>query len=159
MFGLEFSSNFPFIKKKKIRYVKFEVGVVKGYEILIKDYRKMLLENQIPINKVRFVFQPTFTYDIDGDVVNPKYTVMLPVDIKTGAFNNNYPTIEIGKPKNIMMISVKSYMYQDNFAFLREKIKKTKRGIVMYRPIDTFDNRMRIADLDEEVSQLMSNIE
>lgn len=153
MFGLEFTSKFPFIQKTKISYLKFEIGdnnELRDFQILIKKYRTLLLENQVPINKIRFVAQPTFMYDIDKDVINPKYHVMLPIDKKTGVMNANYPIIEINKPEKIITISVNTYKYKDNYKLLKEKLKGTKKGIVIYY-ID-YDT-IRFSILDEEVEK------
>jgi len=46
-------------------------------------------------------------------------------------FLNELPIVEINKPKNIMGISVRSYSFDDNFAFIREIVKSTKKGIVI----------------------------
>jgi len=99
-------------------------------ELILKN-RNLLLDNNIPITKIRFIFHPTFTYDIDTDTINPKYNIMLPIDQKTDMFLNELPIVEINKPKNIMGISVRSYSFDDNFAFIREIVKSTKKGIVI----------------------------
>lgn len=157
MFGLEFTSKFPYLRKIVVRYQNFELGdsdEFDYYQSFVKEYRKILLENQVPINKVRFVFKPTFTYDVDNNVVNPKYNIMLPIDQNTGIMSSNHPIIEIGKPEHLITVSVKTYKYLDNFALLKERLKKNSRGIVIYQ-IDY--DAVRFADLDEEV--LNYNIE
>lgn len=135
MFGLEFIKKFPFIRKIKIRYVEKKLNTDNNkpdnFESLVHLNRNILLQNQVSINKIRFVYQPTFTYDVDNNNINPNYTIMHPVD--NDGFNvNTYPIIEIGKPKNIIHVSVNSYKTFNNFQYLKEVLKSSKRGIVIF---------------------------
>lgn len=158
MFGLEFTSKFPFIRKIKIIYKKCDVGgndMLKYYESEIKINIKVLLDNRVPINKVRFVILPTFTYDVDNNVINPKYVVMHPTDQYTGIVSKNHSIIEIGKPENLITISVRTLSAINNYTLLKEILKKSKRGIVVYY---VRDHMVRFADLDEEVEHYKNNL-
>lgn len=107
---------------------------------LIKENQNFLREHGVPINKVRFVFQPCFEYDVDKNIINPVYQVMLPTDKNTGLFINDEPLIEIGKPLNVMAISVGSYKMDDNYEYLKSILKNSKRGIVIMIADETWTN-------------------
>lgn len=83
--------QYPYIKFKKVNifegktiYEKRSVGndgeLLDWQKELITKNRNLLLDNQVPINKIRFVFQPSFEYDVDKNVINPIYDVMIPID-------------------------------------------------------------------------------
>jgi hypothetical protein len=182
-----FSLHYPYVKiekfrpfKKKIIYKPYDIGgdsIVNDMMLreLVKWNKNILLDNQVPINKVRFVFQSSFTYDVDGDIINPKYRVMLPVDEKNGLFVNNAVILEIDKPKTLIKIVVKSYRTDDNYAYLKAVLKYCKRGIVIYigesDKIDYFTGEadphkfsvdgeiIRFANLDEEVQEYVNQKE
>jgi hypothetical protein len=119
----------------KTVYEKYTLG---GGELsdhqksLVKLNRNLLLENQVPINKVRFVFGPTFTYDVDKDVINPKYEAMLPLNGTTGLFQKKAPVIEIGKPEKLITISVESYKVNDNYELIADMLNYGKRGVAIF---------------------------
>lgn len=182
-----FSLRYPYVKiekfrpfKKKIVYKPFNMGgdSMINDEILrelVKKNKALLLENRVPIGKIRFVFQPSFTYDIDKDVVNPKYQVMLPTDEKNGLFVKDAAIIEIGKPENVIRINVRSYRTDDNYAYLKAVLKYVKRGIAIYigesNDINHFTGEaephkfsvncevIRYANLDEEVQEHLNQKE
>jgi hypothetical protein len=99
---------------------------------LIKLNRKLLLDNQVPINKVRFVFSPTFTYDVDKDVINPKFDMMLPLNGSTGLFKKKAPVIEIGKPEKLIRVVIDSYKVNDNYELITDMLNYGKRGVVIF---------------------------
>jgi hypothetical protein len=162
--------------KSKTVYHKHTVGtevIDKKMRDIIHYNRNLLLDNRVSINKIRFVFQPVFTYDVDKDVINPKYEIMLPFDYKTGQFRNNEPIIEIKKPENIIGITVDTYKFDNNFAQLKEILKNSKLGIVIFIYDDTILNPftkneipykfgvdtdiIKYADLDEKVREYKNN--
>lgn len=173
-----FSLHYPYVKiekfrpfKKKIIYKPFDMGgdSMSNDEImreLVRKNKALLLNNQVPINKIRFVFQPTFTYDVDKDVVNPKYQVMLPVDEK-GLFVKDAVVVEIGKPENIIRVNVRSYRTDNNYEYLKAILKYCKKGVAIYIGTDNQVNYftgepdhvkfsvdcevIRFANLDEEI--------
>lgn len=150
--------------RDKIIYEKHTFGNDGNYHnnllTTVNKNKTYLLDNNVPINKIRFVFQPTFNYDIDNDIINPKYDVLLPINGNTGLFCSNEPEITINCPKNMMMISVDSYRFDDNYKFLKNVVKNTKKGIVIYvsdNPNEEFcvnDDIIRIAVLDEIINDL-----
>lgn len=174
-----FSLHYPYVKiekfklfKKKIVYKPYNMGgdsMINDEMLreLVKKNKTLLLNNQVPISKIRFVFQPTFTYDIDKDVVNPKYLIMLPTDEKNGLFVKDAAIVEIGKPENIIRITVKNYRTDDNYAYLKTILKYCKKGIIIYigenNDINYFTGEaephkfsvdcdvIRFANLDEEI--------
>jgi hypothetical protein len=173
-----FSLRYPYVKlekykpfKKKIIYKPYDMGdnVVNDEALreLVKKNKELLLNNQVPIAKIRFVFQPSFTYDIDNDVINPKYQVMLPLDEKSGLFVNNAAIVEIGKPANLMKVNVRNYRTDDNYAYLKSILKYSKNGLAVYIGTDNQINYftgvadhvkfsvdcevIRFANLDEEI--------
>jgi len=159
------------IKGKTVyhKYIMNTEVMDKKIHDMIRYNRNLLLDNRIPINKVKFVFQPLFTYDVDKDIICPKYEIMLPIDDKTGLFRNNEPVIEIDKPENLILISVKNYKFDNNYAHLKEILKNSKLGIVIMLAdeitlnpftrneipyIYSVDSEViRYADLDEEVRE------
>jgi hypothetical protein len=99
---------------------------------LVKLNRRILHDNNVPINKVRFVFSPTFTYDVDKDVINPKYDAMLPLNGSTGLFQKKAPVIEIGKPEKLIRVNVDSYSVVDNYELINDMLNYGKRGIAIF---------------------------
>lgn len=181
-----FSLRYPYVKiekfrpfKKNITYKPFDMGgdSMINDEILrelVKRNKALLLDNQVPIGKIRFVFQPSFTYDVDRDVVNPKYQVMLPIDEK-GLFVKDAAVIEVGKPENVIRVNVRSYRTDDNYEYLKSLLKYSKRGLAIYIGNDTqisyFTGEadpvkfsvdcevIRFANLDEEVQEYLNHKE
>jgi hypothetical protein len=137
-----FISRFPYVQFKEINLFKgktiYEKYTMGGNHIdakekrLIRDNQNLLLENGVPINKVRFVFEPIFTYDIDKNTINPVYHVMLPINGNNRLFAKEEPVIEIGKPKNLITISVGNYCTDDNYAYLKKILKRSKKGVVIF---------------------------
>jgi hypothetical protein len=123
------------IFKNKIVYEKHTLGsngeVSNLFKVLVNTNKQLLLDNNVPINKIRFVFQPTFTYDIDNNTINPKYDVLLPINGNNGLFANDHPVIEINKPKSLIRISVNSYRIDDNYEFIKHVVKNSKLGVVI----------------------------
>jgi len=157
------------IFKNKVVYEKHTIGnngvAPDSHKELIKANKQLLLDNQVPINKIRFVFQPTFTYDVNNNIINPKYDIMLPINGNTGLHAKDHPIIEINKP-NIKMIRVNSYDVDDNYEFIKNLIKKSKLGVVIMlanEVVTLFDGReeqyffsvdsevIRLINLDEEI--------
>jgi len=161
----KFFKTINIFKNKVVYEVVYEKYVMGGdknldwQKVLIAENRKLLSENQVPINKIRFVFQPVFQYDIDKNEINPEYVIMLPVN-ENQLFNKKAPVIEIKKPKNLINVSVQSYRMSDNYEFLKQLVKKSKRGVVIYvsnqSPLYKYsvnDEVIRIAILDDEIKK------
>lgn len=162
---------FGFLKQKRYQSNKYQSVNVGGdnsddFRELIKKNRNLLSDNGVNLNKIRFIFQPTFTYDIDRDCVNPQYSVYLPLrNDDSGLFDKHAPLLELGKPANLVTGTVNNYKFEDNYAFIKELTKKTKRGIAIYiiehqDAIDCLGNKfsyeygvdsemVRLRDLDE----------
>ena len=151
------------------QYENFTIGcdaldMGQDFKLLIKKNRDLLSFNGINLNKVRFVFTPTFQYDLDADIINPNYVLLVPVG-KNGLFKKTPPIIEINKPQNIATVTVNNYKFEDNYAFIKELTKKSKRGVVIYiiehqDAVDMMGNKfsyefgvdsemIRLRDLDE----------
>jgi len=135
-----FIPQFPFVKFEKRHspneYLRVKTGECKigdTFKVLMKKNRDLLLLNQVPINKVRFIFHPCFTYDIDKDIINPPYDIFIPLRKDgSGLFDKNAPVIELNKPNKLKIISVDNYKVNDNYAFIKEMIKNSKRGVVIF---------------------------
>jgi len=110
---------------------------------LLKSCRRILTDNKIPINKIKFVFESSFVYDVDKNVINPTYKQLVPD-------NSKYPTIEIGIPHNIMTVFLGESRTYDNYAILKQLTKKSKRGIVLLVDTD-FEDVMWLANIDDIV--------
>ena len=122
------------IFKGKTVYEKYTLGgttISAKEKKLIHDNQKLLMANQVPINKVRFVFRPQFTYDVDKNVINPVYYAFFPMNENNGLFAKNEPVIEVDKPDNLMTVVVGSYKMDDNYVFLKETLKRCKRGVAI----------------------------
>jgi hypothetical protein len=137
-----FVSHFPYVQFKDIKifesktvYEKYSVGndVISDLQKKIVDEnRQLLLDNRVPLNKIRFVFTSEFTYDIDKNIINPKYDVMLPIKISDGNVCEKSPLIEIGKPENCIVVRVNTYKVPDNYKFIKFLIKESKKGVVIF---------------------------
>lgn len=116
----------------------------------ISKIKKQLHRANIITSKIRFVFTPNFTYDINNDIINPKHDILIPIS-ETGDYFIHSGVIYNNKPKNCILVFVKSYTYSDIFDFLRKLTKKTKKGIVIYVNKDTIinNNTIRLSILDE----------
>jgi len=110
---------------------------------LVKACRKHLIENKIPINKIKLVFEMSFTYDVDKSVINPTYKQLIPD-------NKKYPVIEVEKPLNTMTVVLGENRTYNNYELLKQLTKKSKRGIALLVN-DDYDEVMWVANLDEAV--------
>jgi hypothetical protein len=157
--------------KGRTVYEKYSMGIIAltpSEKILIKKNQNLLSDHGVPIGKIRFVFQPTFTYDVDKNIINPIYHAFLPMNGDTGLFAKNEPVIEIGKPDKLMMVVVDSYKFNDNYEQLKMELKLCKRGIVIMIADETVnyvqydpspykfsvdDEVIRYANLDTKVAE------
>ena len=113
------------------RYTLGTIDITAVEKNLMKKNQNLLLDHGVPIGKIRFVFHPTFTYDIDKNVINPVYHAFFPLNRNTGLFAKNEPVIEVGKPDKLMLGVVDSYRFIDNYEHLKMELKSCKRGIVI----------------------------
>lgn len=114
--------------KTPVMYKKYTINdrpLTPEMKSLIKVNQRLLLDNNIPIKKVRFVFTPLFQYDIDADEINPKYDVLLSPNILL-------PPIYIDKPQNMVEVRVSNYYTENNYEKIRELVKSSNTGIVIY---------------------------
>ena len=152
---LQLIRKFPFFKIIEVQTPpNFNTVIVNGEELTeiekkqIKNAKDLFTRNEIPINKVRFIFDFTFTYDVDKDVVNPKYTVLVPRKKK----DDNH-AIEINVPENLMTIEVGVYETEyDYYNNVRSIIKSTKKGVVI-----KLNFKEQFSGLDHDV--LMANLD
>jgi hypothetical protein len=122
------------IFKGKTVYEKYTLGgttISAKEKKLIHDNQKLLMANQVPINKVRFVFHQQFTYDIDKNIINPVYYAFFPMNGNNGKFIKDEPVIELGKPDKLITVVVGSYQTADNYVYLKETLKRCKRGVAI----------------------------
>ena len=140
-----------FIRKlfKKDEPVKFDTFYLNASLLskeqveLVKSCRKHLTENKIPINKIKLVFESSFTYDVDKSVINPTYKQLIPD-------NNKYPVIEVNKPLNTMTVVLSENRTYNNYELLKQLAVKSKRGIALMIS-NNFDEVMWLANLDVAV--------
>jgi len=131
-------------EKYEIHYLNAK-PMSKEQKELIKSCRRILIDNKVSLNKIRFVLEPSFTYDIDNNKINPTYKQLIPKNKKLGV-------IEIGIPRNIMQIFVGEYHTDDNFAVLRELVMKTKHGIVVWVNKIDYNDMIGIVNLDNAIN-------
>ena len=166
----KFVDNVVNFFKGRTVYEKYTLGttdITAMHKNLIKKNQNLLSDHGVPIGKVRFVFHPTFTYDVDKNVINPVYHAFFPMNGDTGRFAKNEPVIEIGKPDKLIMVVVDNYKFDDNYEQLKMELKSCKRGIAImindeiiptvtgpeiYR-FSVDDEIIRYANLDVKVAQ------
>ena len=129
---IKFIKKYPFIKiiPKIVDYnsVIINEKVLSDEEKRqIKEAKEILSLHQIPLNKVRFIFDVKFTYDVTKDIVNPRYVKLIPK--KKTKYDQS---IDIDAPTNLMTILVGTYQTDyDDFKNVREIIRKSKKGVVI----------------------------
>lgn len=145
---IKFISKFPYFKIEKSGYERI---VMNDHERtdhqkeMIKFVKGILSVNQIPTNKIRFVFTPSFLYDIDNDKINPVFTIMMP---KKFGGRKKRPIVEIGKPENSINIKFREYIDIDDVDIIKPVVKASKKGIVIYIDERTFDGMVGAVNLD-----------
>jgi len=159
---LKLISKFPFFKFEKSGYEKI---VMNDHELTdhqkeqIKFIKGILSVNQIPTNKIRFVFTPSFLYDIDNNKINPVFTIMMPE--KLGG-RRKKPILEIGKPANSIKIKFSDYVDIDDYEVIKPVVKASKKGVVMYIDEHNFEGVVGAVNLDISIAhynQFLENFE
>ena len=124
--------KFPFIKIIP-KIVDYESIIVNEKQLSdeekkqLKEAKEILSLHQIPLNKVRFVFDVKFTYDVTNNIVNPRYVKLVPK--KKTKYDQS---IAIDAPTDLMTILVGTYQTDyDDFKNVREIIRKSKKGVVI----------------------------
>lgn len=132
---LQLFFGIPKRKRTPTQYQRVDVGddFSADFEELIKKNKELLRMNGVNLNKIRFIFAPSFHYDIENNVVNPTFTAFIPLRTDgSGDFDEHAPIVEVDKPKETILDTVHSYVVEDNYEFIKELTKRTKRGIVIY---------------------------
>jgi hypothetical protein len=124
----------------------------KAQKELLKTCRKILSDNNIPLNKIRFVLELHFIYDVDNNIINPTYTRLIPK-------NKKQPIVEIDKPKNSMSVFLGQYETVNNFNVVRNFAKNTKKGIVMLACEKDYGIVVWLADLDDAIKYYYTQID
>jgi hypothetical protein len=119
--------------------------ITKKQKEIIKHCKKILSDNNVPLNKIRFVIETPITYDLDRNRINPAYKQLIPK-------NRKLPIIEINKPHNIMTIYLGKNQTNDNFDLLKELVKTTKKGIVILADDTDLENIMWLVNLDDAIN-------
>jgi hypothetical protein len=133
--------------RKESEPVKYDTFYQNAYPIskeqkeLLKLCKRVLTDNGVPLSKLKFVFETSFTYDVDNNTINPLYKQLIPN-------NKKHPTIEIGVPQNTMTVFLGENRMYDNYKFLKDKLRKSKKGVAILVDID-YDDVMWIASLDD----------
>jgi len=160
---LKLTSKFPFFKVEKFSYEKIVMNDHENTEKqkeMIKFVTGILSVNQIPINKIRFVFMPSFLYDIDKDKINPVYQIMMPNLVNKG--RKKRLILEIGKPENSFTIKINEYVDIDDYETIKPIVKSSKKGMVMYINEIDFQGVVGACNLDvciDDHNQLLENYE
>lgn len=138
------------IFRKKGEPEKYEAFLLNGnlmskeQKEMLKISKKILNDNNVPLNKIRFVLEPSFMYDIDNDRINPTYRQLV-------SKNKKAPIIEINKPENSMMIFLGVYKALDNYDMLKKLVKQTKKGVIILAGND-YDDVIYLANLDDAIA-------
>ena len=129
---IKFIKKYPFLKIV-LKLVDYDKVIVNEKELSDEEKRQIKLAkelfslHQIPLNKIRFIFDTKFTYDVAKDIVNPKYVKLIP---KKKTKHNHI--IDVDAPAELMTITVGTYQTDyDEFKNVREIIKKSKKGVVV----------------------------
>ena len=156
---LKLTSKFPFFKVEKFSYEKIVMNDHENTEKqkeMIKFVTGILSVNQIPINKIRFVFMPSFLYDIDKDKINPVYQIMMPKN----EGRKKRPILEIDKPKNSFTVRINKYVDIDDYETIKPVVMSSKKGVVMYIDEINFEGVVGACNLDaciDDHNQLLEN--
>lgn len=148
---IKFISKFPYISIVKGSY---ETIVMNDNELtqkqreLINFIDGILSVDSIPTNKIRYVFNHSFLYDIDNNKINPVYQIRRAVN-----FGKKKLDIEIGKPENSHNINIIEYIDIDDIN--KETVKSSKRGIVLFVEEYQFYGNVGIVDLDFIVENII----
>ena len=129
---IKLTEKFPFIKIVP-KIVDYDSVIVNEKRLSdegkrqIKKAKEILSLHQIPLDKIRFIFDTKFTYDVIKNVVNPRYVKLIPK--KKTKYDQS---IDIDAPAELMTIHVGPYQTDyDDFKNVREIIRKSKRGVVI----------------------------
>ena len=156
----KFISKFPFFKSRDDGYVKIVIKdrpKTKRQSDLVKKAKAVLSESRIPLNKIRFIFEPTFLYDIDANEINPVYSIMMPK-------RKRKPIIEIDKPANSFTVKFCEFVDIDDAETIKPVVMSSKKGVVMYIDEKNFhlDYRVGAVNLDATIAfhqQISENFE
>lgn len=157
---LRFISKFPFIERyepitMKDYYEPIHVNAKiipnDGEKLLMQLCKHKLFENNIPLTKIYFVKEKSFTYDVDNHVINPTFTTIIPKD-------RRHPIIEIGKPESMMTIYLGEYRTSNTYAEIKEMLRTSKKGIVLLLSGE-YDDVIWAANLDAAIECYKQNIE
>jgi len=118
--------------------------MTKEQKELIKNCKKMLVDNGVPVHKIKFVLEPSFMYDLDKRAINPTYKQLIPTSKKM-------PMIEINKSQNTMMIYVGEYKTYDNFKILSDIVKRSKAGVIVWANDIDFNDMIGFVNLDDAI--------
>jgi hypothetical protein len=131
-------------KEESVKYDTFYQNanlMSKEQKEMLKSCKNVLTENKIALSKLKFVFDKSFSYDVDNNVINPTYKQLVPNSKK-------HHTIEIGVPINLMTVFLGENRTYNNYSLLKEKIRKSKRGVAILVS-DDYDEVMWLASLDD----------
>jgi len=151
-------SKFPFFKIKKNKYNEIIINDnfrTEKQKELIKFIKGILSVDQVPINKIRFVFAPLFFYDIGNDKVNPIFQILLPEKYNS---KKDRPIIEIGKSEKTIPIRFSEYVDIDD-NLIKLVLKHSKKGIVMYINENYFNGTVGIVNIDTVIEYYNQTIE
>jgi len=159
----KFISKFPFFKIEDNGYERIvieERPKTKRQSDLVKKVKAVLSESRIPLNKIRFIFEPTFLYDIDANKINPVYTIMMPKN----PGRKKKPIIEVDKPANCFTIKFSEFVDIDDAETIKPVVMSSKRGVVMYIDEKNFNFNYSVGavNLDASIAfhqQILENFE
>ena len=119
----------------------------------------LLLNKGINIDKIRFTFQPSVSYDFIKDIINPNTSLMLPM-MDNGLFDKNRAPVIIGTDErnNRTIINVKSYCNPTDWTELINQINNSDKGFLFMlqdennQHTETDTPMIRYANIDEEIA-------
>lgn len=147
---IKFTSKFPYISIVKGSYLTIVMNndeLTPKQRELIDFIDGILSINSIPSNKIRYVFNRSFLYDIDNNKINPTYQVMRPINFG----RKKKPDIEIGKPENTINITIGEHIDIDDFEIIKFFIKQNKKGVVIYINENDFHGIVGIIGLNSSI--------
>jgi len=112
------------------------------------------------VEKVRFTFQPSYTYDFTRDTVNPETKLLVPLT-HDDKFDNTREVFNLSEsqPKDNVRLNVETYVNNDAEQ-LAKNINNSKLGFVFFLVnegdqyhYEADTSRIRYNDLDKEMKK------
>lgn len=137
-----------------------------------KEYMQVMIDKNLNylesigtnIEKVRFIFQPSYTYDFIRNIVNPEIKLLVPLT-QDDKFDNTREVFNLSEsqPKDKVRLNVESYVNNDPEQLVKD-INNSKLGFVFFLVnegdqyhYETNTPKIRYNNLDKEMEKYYGN--